>query len=174
MVKDWKLAVCTRSRLVLALLSLAVSWVSIVALSSIALAVIEKYQDLRLEQKIERLKVGMTEQELVQIMGKPRSDLPVTSEQVGREERKTEGQLRRLEFYTRWGPLKSGRFRSWVVLLDNNNRRIVEVSPSNWLVEVDGPSFAKWLLLGAMTGLALVIWLLLLRFCRRARLGISA
>ena len=69
MVRSWRKLLCARSRLTLALLSVAASWALLVIFSSITLTAVQQYQALRLDKKIEQLKVGMTKTELVQIMG---------------------------------------------------------------------------------------------------------
>lgn len=168
MAKDWRLAVCNRSRIILALLSLVLSWASLTVLWSFAITVSQAYQASQLERRIERLKIGITEDELVRVMGRPSFEGPVTAERIGQEQ--AYSHLRRLEYYPKWGPLKSGSYRSWVVMLDDEANKVIEISPGGFgLVEVDYSPKFRWIAGGAIVGLALVIWLLILRWCRRGR-----
>lgn len=69
MAKDWRTAICTRYRLGIELLLASMLFVGF----TLAMVVIDNYPANRLSRKAELLPVGMTEQELVRIMGTPLS-----------------------------------------------------------------------------------------------------
>lgn len=162
MAKNWRLAVC-RSRLVLALVALAMSWLLLTS----ALIAFQKYQAFRFEQKAKLLKVGMSYEELVQIVGLPLSDEVLADS--------TDGTLRRLDYLPKWGPFGSNNYRTWRVMVrddDNGPKRIDEIAPGGFgLVDVDHSVGYKAVAGVTIVGLALAIWLLFLRWCRRVRVS---
>jgi hypothetical protein len=67
MAQNWRLAVCTKRRAPISILIAIISYVSLLAIASL----IEEYHLRRLEHGRNLLKVGMTEKELIDIMGQP-------------------------------------------------------------------------------------------------------
>ncbi len=67
MAKDYQLAVCTRRRVVASILIAIFSFITL----NVAGILVDDYYLKRLENERSLLKVGMTEQELLRIMGQP-------------------------------------------------------------------------------------------------------
>lgn len=67
MAEDWQQAICARRRAPVSILIAVISFISLLAIASL----IEEYRTKRLEHSRSLLKVGMTEKELIHILGQP-------------------------------------------------------------------------------------------------------
>lgn len=166
MAKNWRLAVCTRWRLLASALLVCLSVLCTGIIEYFVYTTVDEYPVRRLERRLLSVKVGMSVAELKSILGPPDS----TTNKIERENLiLAEGGSDKIVEY-RYS-VDYGLERSWAyfkgIFVDDNEGRVVSINLSrDWHLVLDSGFWGEWLFLVALGLMVLVVLIVVLLFRR--------